>query len=331
MCEPIRKYNRCRPVYDRIICSFFLLLSLTAAVCYAQDFDPGKAGFAVRFKKLVSSYSLMSVFVLPGEKLTLDIANRDRTGSYTLRSEFGRIIDFSEYEWTWQAPETTGKYPVLVYRSGPRDSIMLQVFVMVPHSELKDGYLNGYRIGKYPDIPYRGLGAYKPPRGFVEIRPDIVDTPVSPHFTIRQFVCKQNGDYPKYIVLREALLLKLESILQKVNESGYAANTFAILSGYRTPYYNHAIGNVKYSRHQWGGAADIFIDEHPIDSLMDDLNGDGRNDWRDAAIIYDIIDNMSNHKAYEPFIGGLARYKRTSEHGPFVHVDVRGFRARWGY
>jgi hypothetical protein len=26
----------------------------------------------------------------------------------------------------------------------------------------------------------------------------------------------------------------------------------------------------------------------------------------------------------------LARYRKTPAHGPFVHVDVRGFRARWG-
>jgi len=24
------------------------------------------------------------------------------------------------------------------------------------------------------------------------------------------------------------------------------------MSGFRTPYYNHAIGDVKYSMHQWG-------------------------------------------------------------------------------
>ena len=48
-------------------------------------------------------------------------------------------------------------------------------------------------------------------------------------------------------------------ILQKVNERGYRCDTFHIMSGYRTPYYNGAIGNVRYSRHVWGGAADIFF------------------------------------------------------------------------
>jgi uncharacterized protein YcbK (DUF882 family) len=103
------------------------------------------------------------------------------------------------------------------------------------------------------------------------------------------------------------------------------------MSGYRTPYYNELIGNVKRSRHLLGGAADIFIDESPKDGMMDDLNKDGKIDWRDAHILYEIIDDMYGKKFYEPFVGGLARYEKTACHGPFVHVDVRGNRARWGF
>jgi len=32
---------------------------------------------------------------------------------------------------------------------------------------------------------------------------------------------------------------------------------------------------------------------------------------------------------YQPFIGGLGIYGPKPHRGPFVHVDVRGFRARW--
>ena len=171
---------------------------------------------------------------------------------------------------------------------------------------------------------------YRPPRGFIEVTEDNLETLVSPHFRLKDFLCKQDGDYPKYLVLQEKLLLKLELILEKVNEEGVRCNTFHVMSGYRTPYYNKLIGNVKYSRHLWGGAADIFIDEHPEDSMMDDLNGDGQIDYRDAGVLYDIIDRMYGKPWYQRFLGGLGRYKKTSNHGPFVHVDVRGFRARWG-
>jgi len=80
------------------------------------------------------------------------------------------------------------------------------------------------------------------------------------------------------------LLLKLELILEKVNQKGYPCETLAIMSGYRTPYYNKAIGNVKYSRHLWGGTADVFIDEDPEDEMIDDLNRNGETDYQLALI-----------------------------------------------
>jgi len=33
---------------------------------------------------------------------------------------------------------------------------------------------------------------------------------------------------------------------------------------------------------------------------------------------------------YQPFEGGLGLYKANAAPGPFVHVDVRGYPARWG-
>jgi len=206
----------------------------------------------------------------------------------------------------------------------------LNVFVIVPLSRARDGWINGYHIDAYPSVPLKGLAAYKPPRGFIEVTEANADTPVSPHFTLRQFLCKQEGEFPKYVVLRERLLLKLELLLERVNAVGYRCDTFQVMSGYRTPFYNRSIGNVKYSRHVYGGAADIFIDERPRDGVMDDLNGDGRTDLYDAGVLYDLIDKLYGTDAYAPFIGGLGRYDATPAHGPFVHVDVRGFHARWG-
>jgi len=130
-------------------------------------------------------------------------------------------------------------------------------------------------------------------------------------------------------VLREALLLKLELLLARVNAAGYRCDTLVVMSGYRTPYYNRVIGNVQYSRHQWGGAADVFVDAAPVDGVMDDLNGDGIIDVDDAGVLYDLVDELFGIEIYEDFVGGLARYAKTAAHPPFVHVDVRGIRVRW--
>jgi hypothetical protein len=293
-------------------------------------FSVDKKPFAIKFKDEISNYSIMSVFVLPEEVVRLEIIEKVKSGKFSFEMSTGARIAGDNTTLRWRSPAEKGLYTMRIVSPAQTDTMILNVFVMVPYSELKDEYLNGYRIGKYPTTPLKQLAIYRPPKGFIEVTRENIDTYLSPHFTLRQFICKQVGNYPKYIVLRERLLLKLELILEKVNEKGYNCETFHVMSGYRTPYYNQAIKDVRYSRHVWGGAADIFIDENPKDGMMDDLNKDGVIDYRDAKILYDLVDDMHGKPWYEKFIGGLGRYRKTSNHGPFVHVDVRGFHARWG-
>jgi hypothetical protein len=130
-------------------------------------------------------------------------------------------------------------------------------------------------------------------------------------------------------VLRERLLLKLEALLAAVNEAGFRASTFTVMSGYRTPAYNRGLKNGAYSRHIYGDAADVFIDEDG-DGVMDDLNENGRSDLGDAQVLRELIEGWSNESWFQAFIGGLGLYDATRQHGPYVHVDARGYAARWG-
>lgn len=296
----------------------------------AEKFSTGKANFAIKFRDEISPYRILGVYVLPNEELKVEIENKQEDLVFRAVSNGGTLTGTSTMAWTWKAPNQPGLHFLTIKNVQFPDSIRLNIFVMVPINQLKGEYLNGYRIGKYPDVPLKKLNIYKPPRGFIEVTKANENSLISPHFKLKQFLTKQEGDYPKYVVLRERLLLKLELILEAVNDKGYACSSFNVMSGFRTPYYNKAIGNVKYSRHVWGGAADIFIDESPRDGMMDDLNRDGKIDYHDAGVLYDIIDELYGKTWYEGFVGGLGRYKKTSNHGPFVHVDVRGFRARWG-
>ena len=189
--------------------------------------------------------------------------------------------------------------------------------------------LNGYRIGRYEPVPLRGDPAYRRPAGFVEVTPETRDVPVAPHFTLGQFLCKQESDYPKYLLVRERLLLKLEMILAAVNDLGIEAQTLHVMSAFRTPHYNKAIGNTTtYSRHLYGGAADIFVDTDD-DGVMDDLDGDGAITKADAQVMAQIVEGETDEVWYQPFIGGLGIYAPAPHRGPFIHVDVRGQRARW--
>lgn len=314
-----------------------LLLAFSAAgrVNSTPESDSGtfnseRASFTLRYKDESSPYRIAAAFVLPAEELILEAVPAGGDSTFTAQAAAGSLTPDGRLSWRWLAPDSTGVYPIIIRRVQPADSVTINVFVMVPLSQVEDGYLSGYQIGKYPAEPLRGLSIYRPPPGFIEVTPDNGHTLLAPHFRLEQFLCKQESGWPKYVVLRERLILKLEAILEELNRRGYQAHTLAVLSGYRTPYYNRAIGNVRYSRHVYGGAADIYVDEDPIDEMMDDLNQDDRIDYRDAAILYDIIDELYGRAWYAPFVGGLGRYRRTSNHGPFVHVDVRGFRARWG-
>jgi hypothetical protein len=294
-------------------------------------YNSGKSGFTVRFGDETTPYHVTGVFVLPSQKLEIEAKGYSANTRYTLNSYAGQHRRLSNSSWEWRAPDQKGLYPVRVIDPISADTVLLNIFVMVPSSEKNGEYLNGYRIGKYPITPLNGLEAYRAPRGFIEVTPENENTLISPNFTLQQFLCKQAGGYPKYVVLRERLLLKLELLLEESNNNGFSANTFTVMSGYRTPFYNKAIGNAQYSRHVYGDAADIYIDQNPKSGTMDDLNGDGKVDHKDAAILYDMIEKLYHEPWYSRYIGGLGAYReRYPVRGPFIHVDARGTRARWG-
>lgn len=246
----------------------------------------------------------------------------------TAAAKGGRLRRTGDDAWTWSAPGRPGFHSVRVVSSEPRDTIRLTFMVVRPMSETRGGRLNGYTIGSYRPRPPSMPRAYEPPLGFVEARPEDYDLPVSPNFRLGQFLCKQPGD-ARYLLVSPRLLIKLEALLVAVNEEGYRTPTLTVMSGFRTPAYNRAIGNTTdFSRHLWGDAADIYVDVDG-DDQMDDLNGNGRSDVGDARWLAGVVERMVARD--DPFAtpGGLAVYRRNAAHGPFVHVDARGYRARW--
>lgn len=297
----------------------------TAAATVTRGIE---ARFGVRYKGLESHYRVGAVFVLPQQTLTLEVVGGTPRAA-VLRSTAGNVRRVRAATWRWQAPTQPGLYPLHLLDASRRDTVTLNAFVLVPAARQRGDYLNHYRVGRYPKRPLRGLAAYESPEGFVEVTRENRDVLVAPHFRLGEFVAKQGGAYPRYVVLDERLLLKLEYLLARVRANGFPAARFHVMSGYRTPFYNRAIGNVGYSRHVYGAAADIFVDDAPRDGVMDDLNGDGRIDVADARVLTALVEGEANTPDYRAFVGGLASYPATRAHGPFVHVDVRGYKARW--
>ena len=290
-------------------------------------FDPGYSDIRISYKNKPIPYRIFSIFTMPGSRVELTISGRDANDLW-VSAEAGAIARRGREVWEWRAPQKSGIYEVVVSDLANGNQTRLNMFVLTPASEIKGEYLNGYRIGKYPAKPLNGNPEYNAPTGFIEVNRTNRGTFVSPHFRLSQFLCKQEGGYPKYVVLRERLLLQLEYTLEEANKLGYRADTFTIMSGYRTPYYNARIGNGRYSRHIYGDAADIFIDLSG-NGMMDDLNGDGVIDRKDAMILFRIVEDIQKNEPAHFRQGGIGLYEKRPWRGPFVHVDTRGHQARW--
>lgn len=292
------------------------------------------ANFAIKFKDEVSPLHTVGMFVMPGQTVDLETLFERRAANYRLYFSAGKATQTNRNRWQWQAPTQPGLVKIIVSEEPLDDTRygedhVINTFVMVPHTAVKKGVLEGYRIGQYPKKPLRGNRKYLPPTGFIRVTKENENTLISPHFRLKQFLCKQADGYPKFVVLQERLLLKLERIIDKAKAEGFPVDTLHIMSGYRTPFYNKKIGNVQYSRHQWGGAADIFIDVKPRNGRMDDLNKDGNITLADARVMYQWVIALSKNQWYAPFIGGMGLYDANTRRGPFIHVDVRGSLARW--
>ncbi len=204
---------------------------------------------------------------------------------------------------------------------------------MRPFADKVKGRIGAYRIGFFPaEVRGARSAAYRNPEGFLEVTTGNADTPISEHFRLRDFLTKDQGSvWPKYLVLREPLVDKLELVLDELRGMGIRANRLRVMSGFRTPQYNAlgvgAGGRANDSRHQYGDAADVYVVNGPND-WMSDLNGDGRVDTRDAHVLASAAERVE--QKFPELIGGIGIYKATDAHGPFVHIDVRGNRARWG-
>ena len=201
----------------------------------------------------------------------------------------------------------------------------------LPFSAKVNGRIGRYAIGFWPGEKGRVTSlAYSNPAGFIEVTPANQNTAVSEHFRLRDFITHDQGTvWPKYVVLREPLLDKLELVIDELEKGGVVVRRMTVMSGFRTPQYNGPGGDGRsgVSRHMYGDAADVFVDNDG-NGRMDDLNRDGRVDHRDARVILAAAERVE--RRHPQLRGGVGVYRATSSHGPFAHIDVRGWTARWG-
>ena len=286
--------------------------------------------FALRWGNLTSPHAIASTTVLPGDTVTFAAVAPDGSVlASSIESANGDAEADSAGGWGFTAGQAPGIHTFRLHVPGAAALVEFRVFVAVPRERVREGRLNGFVLGDYPPSAVVRGTPMEPPRGFIEVTADNAGTLLSPHFSLGQFVCKQPGAFPKYVVIDDRLPLKLEALLARARAEGILASTLTVMSGFRTPHYNRAIGNVPYSRHVFGAAADVYVDEAPRDGAMDDLDRDGRVDRRDADWLAALAESLETSPGGELLVGGVGRYDANAGHGPFVHVDVRERSARW--
>lgn len=240
--------------------------------------------------------------------------------------------------------EEPGVYPLEWPEGWPAESTRngANVILLTPFSAKRNGRIDSYVMGSWPNevgvklssaaATYAATkAAYALPRGFIKVTKATATTHVSEHFRLGDFLTKDQPDvWPKYLVLDLKLVDKLELLITALHEAGHPVRGLHVISGFRTPAYNAkevGPGNRSaISRHLYGDAADVYPEDDG-DGRVDDLNGDGRIDLADARIVADAAERVE--KKYLELVGGIGIYPATAAHGPMVHIDTRGKRARW--
>lgn len=232
------------------------------------------------------------------------------------------------------APEKSGIYDFGIgLNRAVREIADISIVTLVPRSQKRGGRIGSYQLGTWP---WESGGtprseSYAPPQGFIEVTPENQDFNVSEHFQLRDFLTKdQRNVWPKYLLLQPRLVDKLELTIQELQRQGVRVTHVHVMSGFRTPQYNHSGGNTagraNLSRHMYGDASDVYVDNNR-DGQPDDITGDGRVTTKDAERFAQAAEIVE--RQHRTLVGGIGVYTACCGHGPFTHVDVRGFRARW--
>lgn len=233
------------------------------------------------------------------------------------------------------------RWPLSWPPNHPRNGASL--ILLTPFSEKQDGRIGRYVLGTWPNekgqeketsaaAAYAAARrAYALPAGFIKVTRKAAATRVSKHFRLGDFLTKdQQSVWPKYLVLDLDLVDKLELVIEALHHAGHPVKGLHVMSGFRTPAYNALdVGpgsRSAISRHLYGDAADVYPDDDH-DGRPDDLSGNGVMDLADAEILAKAAESVE--KAHPDLLGGISIYPATAAHGPFVHIDTRGRRARW--
>ena len=69
------------------------------------------------------------------------------------------------------------------------------------------------------------------------------------------------------------------------------------------------------------------VEEPALDAAVAELR---QRELEVTAVVANVAEALSKSGPQKWPAGGVAVYEANAAHGPFVHIDSRGYRARWG-
>ena len=234
----------------------------------------------------------------------------------------------------------------------------MKCLVPLKVDSVKDGKVNGFVVGAYPDptdpedlknssnpaMVKAHADVYQEPSLFYPITPETYRLKIFKDYTLGDFDLDprfKSLTYPRYLVIDPRILRKIDLLETLVRNSGVKLSKFKIFYGYRSPDYN--LGSREddggktlksgFSTHMYGLAVDILIDEND-DLVLDDLDGDGKTTYKDAKVLLGYVNQLDQMllENGSDLVGGAGWYPHHDfwERGeyvqsPYVHFDARGY------
>lgn len=332
-------------------------LTLAGTAFVLGFFAPGpRAGEIMRLRcrwqspndtKLLDMTFIANPMVVMAPGANLEVTSEEPSGPNRVAILKEGVPFREDIRLVFTAPEKPGSYYMplrITSNMGQREA---ELCVLVPHKatagKTGDGLMlraDGQQIGTYRHHSRSGNAkvkanpeSYQPPAWWMRITEMNASYEVVPGLRADDLVAvtedtglKHTDLVPVCYPMWQAIHT-LRNALQE--RKGIPGSALKLISMFRAPPYNRAVGSNAFGRHIYGDAFDFYIDTEG-DGKASDLNRDGKLDRRDAYEIVALIEDLQAEKKLP--MGGIGVYNSVAgDHVVTMHLDMRGHRATWGY
>lgn len=206
-----------------------------------------------------------------------------------------------------------------------------------------DGTVGGTMIGYYPDeraegvpaVVARNPAAYSPPRLFHRLDANTKTLITGGETPLGTFHPSPFPDAEvRYVVVSPGAAEFWAAMRGAVENHGLDPGALRVLRGFVSPAERQrlersGVAIAEFSRHLYGDALAVVYDPGG-DGRFNDVDGDGAVDGDDLRIVADLARDALRAAGLSGGVGVERDFRSPDgSHGPYVHVDWRGWDLRW--